>query len=122
MTCNGNLLLKELISNGLLIYKYINTDNSSYFSSSITPYTRSYQTRRSGTGKNYLNTVSFDQFIYKSKRWFDSCFSTAASRLWNSDDSYQNCLFNTLFLPWTVRFGFPNISFNTLLLLLIFGY
>ena len=68
----------------LLIYKYINTGNPSYFSSSITPYTCSYQTRRSETGKNYLNTVSFDHSIYKSKRWFDSCFSTAAPRLWNS--------------------------------------
>ena len=57
---------------------------SPYFCPFIVPYCLSVSTRWSNPSNQFLTTYDFDYSVHKSKNHFDSWFSVAVLKLWNS--------------------------------------
>ena len=68
----------------LITYKTMVYGMPPYFCPFVVPYCPSVSTRRSKPSNKFLTTYDFDYRVHKSKKHFDSCFSVAGPKLWNS--------------------------------------
>ena len=66
-----------------LVYKYIHTGFSKYFTSHLSTYRTTYNTRRSQSVANFLNVPKFQPTIHKSTKQFGFSFAFDAPTVWN---------------------------------------
>ena len=67
-----------------LVYKYIHTGFPKYFTSHLSTYCTTYNTRRCQSVANFLNVPKFQPTIHKSTKQFGFSFAFDAPTVWNS--------------------------------------
>ena len=104
---------RSVFKTATLVYKFLHTGFPKYF----TPYSSSYNTRRSQSGGNFLVIPKFQPSVHKSVKQFGHSFAFDAPTVWNAlPDSCVplSCLLQKTAQNLPLHQGIPSLVLLTL--------